>query len=782
MKFCKTCGQRLENNEACKKCTPPSTIPDETVLLTSNPTDTPNTNNSSQSELLFDRYQIVSILGKGGMGTVYLAKDVRLDGKLWAIKETVMSPDDYQEFVDEAKMLVSLEHSNLPKIVDYYPPNEMGQTYLVMDYIKGRTLSEIFEEAGNSLPYQRVIKYAIQLCNLLDYLHNLKPTPIIYRDLKPSNVMIDDKDNVQLIDFGIARKYKVGKQSDTVQMGTIGFAAPEQFENMQTDQRTDLFSLGAMIYYLLSGGRFIYSTGQPLYTLNKEVPLELSSVVQKLVKINPNERYQDTKLLKQDLTKLRVTGKIPPSPTTVPIQPIVKKEVVTAPIKPLQKADKKPKKSKWKRKLKIWSYVSLFLIIIGLGAFGAYTYMVYQNNVEHTIAKFENAIIDQDTKALTDLFTSSDNRLQIGEKEVSFFLEYLDKNPAHLSPMIASLEEKSEVSAIIDGEVQEAEEVESEPILSIKKSGKKYMVIDTYKIEVHPQFLTIKTNQQNTSFYISDKEIARSDAEDFSRNIGPLMPGLYNIKGVWEAEHVNLENEQTVELFGGTELEEGLTFEFEGQTINIDSNYQDAKLFVNSKDTGLTIEKVNPFGPIVTDGTLNVLAEISFPWGNARSEEVTISSEDNLTLDINPLTEELEQTLMDMGNEYAQSFIAAYSSGDVNQFKHLDKNMMSTYSTELQNNKATNTTWKGSLVATNFDLDSFSIEQNNLNEHEVSVNTSFQYNLAISTPDNQPEAALTDFNQAITFKYSNNISKWVISHAEQIGSVGGNIKEFSFAN
>lgn len=248
-----------------------------------------------------NRYKIRSLIGRGGMSHVYLAEDTRLKGKRWAIKEIVIKQSEFQGFIDEAKLLITLKHPYLPNIVDYYPPDEEGYSYLVMDYIEGETLLQLFEKENRYILYTRVIQYAIQLCDLLNYLHNEQPKPIVYRDLKPTNVMIDEKDHVRLIDFGIARSYKEGKAFDTVQMGTVGFAAPEQFEKKQTDHRSDIYSLGALIYFLLSQGRYYYSSQVSLMLLQSNIPPVLASIVDKMLKYNPDERYQNITEVKKDL-------------------------------------------------------------------------------------------------------------------------------------------------------------------------------------------------------------------------------------------------------------------------------------------------------------------------------------------------------------------------------------------------------------------------------------------------------------------------------------------------
>jgi len=251
-----------------------------------------------------NRYRIISVIGVGGMSRVYLAEDLRLKGKEWAIKEILIQQKEHQQFVDEAKILISLKHPNLPNIIDYYPPDQDNISYLVMDFIKGDTLLNIFTEKKYQLNEQRIIVYLLQMCDLFDYLHNKLPNPIIHRDLKPANIMIDEQDKVRLIDFGIARSYKEGKIQDTTQMGTIGFASPEQFAKKQTDHRSDIYSLGALSYFLFSKGQYYHITQKPINILRNDLPHDLVWLIKKMLRANPDDRYQNIKEVKKELEKI----------------------------------------------------------------------------------------------------------------------------------------------------------------------------------------------------------------------------------------------------------------------------------------------------------------------------------------------------------------------------------------------------------------------------------------------------------------------------------------------
>ncbi|MFC4809520.1 serine/threonine protein kinase [Paenibacillus sp. GCM10023250] len=204
--------------------------------------------------LIGGRYRIHGLIGKGGMGEVYTAEDVRLHGKIRALKANRSSAASGFRGAEEAALLMRLNHPHLPLIVDYFPPEEQdGCELLVMDYIDGMTLQAYLERQGGVVPAAVVVEIGLQLAEALHYLHGQRPA-IIHRDLKPTNVMIDRSGFVRLIDFGIAREFKPGQAKDTVTLGTPGFAAPEQEGDRQSDARTDVYGLGALLYYLLAGG------------------------------------------------------------------------------------------------------------------------------------------------------------------------------------------------------------------------------------------------------------------------------------------------------------------------------------------------------------------------------------------------------------------------------------------------------------------------------------------------------------------------------------------------
>jgi serine/threonine protein kinase len=207
--------------------------------------------------LFMDRYYVLNEVGSGGFGSVYKAKDTRNGDTLVAIKEVNLTGllartriEAISAFEREASLLSQLNHPNLPRLYEYFQRPE--HWYLVMDFIVGETLDEYQSKA----PRQRLLlsdalDIGIQLCTVLHYLHSQQP-PIIFRDLKPSNIIRAPKGQIYLIDFGIARYFKPGQPRDTMALGSPGYAAPEQYGKAQTTPRADIYSLGAVLHQLLT--------------------------------------------------------------------------------------------------------------------------------------------------------------------------------------------------------------------------------------------------------------------------------------------------------------------------------------------------------------------------------------------------------------------------------------------------------------------------------------------------------------------------------------------------
>ena len=260
--------------------------------------------------LLDGKYKILNKIGQGGMSIVYLAMNEKAN-KQWAVKEMRKEKNrNYevmkQSLITETNLLKELKHPYLPSIADIIENDDT--IIIVMDYIEGRPLSDILLEEG-TIEEDKVVDYAIQLCDVLDYLHSQNP-PIIYRDLKPANIMLKPDGKITLIDFGTARKYNYDSVSDTTCLGTIGYAAPEQFAGetlRQTDARTDIYNLGATMYHLLTG----VNPSEPPYELypirrwDERLSNGLEKIILRATRKDPEKRFNDCKEMSYALQHFR---------------------------------------------------------------------------------------------------------------------------------------------------------------------------------------------------------------------------------------------------------------------------------------------------------------------------------------------------------------------------------------------------------------------------------------------------------------------------------------------
>ncbi len=267
---------------------------------------------------LVDRYLIQEVIGVGGMGSVYRARDLHFPNviKLVAVKEMINQARDplirqtiVQNFEREANILVTLSHPSIPRIFDYFTHDD--RSYLVLEYVNGKDLEAILNDSQNFIPEDQIISWSIELCDVLDFLHNHKPEPIIFRDMKPSNVMVNQYNHIILVDFGIAKLFKAGQKGTMI--GTEGYSPPEQYRGEAT-LLADIYAFGATLHHLLTRRDprletpFTFSE-RPIRQINTAISSELEAIVNKTLEYNPEDRFQNAAEIKESLmAAARKTG------------------------------------------------------------------------------------------------------------------------------------------------------------------------------------------------------------------------------------------------------------------------------------------------------------------------------------------------------------------------------------------------------------------------------------------------------------------------------------------
>lgn len=256
-----------------------------------------------------EKYHILQRLGRGGSSEVYLVEDTALH-KLWAMKRVKKEqPCLTRQYIKEAELMKCWNHPFLPRIVDVCDDGEF--LCIVMDYVEGETLKTMLSKEG-VFSEKQVAQWAVQLASVLSYLHGQEP-PVIYRDMKPENVMVTREGFVKLIDFGVSRRFVKERHSDTECLGTVGYAAPEQYGGHgQTDERTDIYGLGIVLYELLGGKNLKEPPYEvvPVRQLRPEISRGMERIIWKCTRPNPESRYQSCQELIDALNRPEPEQKI----------------------------------------------------------------------------------------------------------------------------------------------------------------------------------------------------------------------------------------------------------------------------------------------------------------------------------------------------------------------------------------------------------------------------------------------------------------------------------------
>ena len=272
----------------------------------------------SAGDTLANRYLIQEVIGVGGMSAVYRARDLHFPNivKLVAIKEMRTDATDpnvratmFRNFEREAHIIASLNHPAIPHIYDYFTHND--RAYLVLEYVNGQNLEEILQKTEGFLPEEQVLAWAIELCDVLHYLHTRQPAPVIFRDMKPSNIMITQSGKIMVVDFGIAKIFQAGQKGTMI--GTEGYAPPEQYRGEATPQ-VDIYALGATLHHLLTRRDprteppFSFHE-RPIRQINPSVSPELEAIVQRALEYDAARRFQSALEMKEALLAVaRKTG------------------------------------------------------------------------------------------------------------------------------------------------------------------------------------------------------------------------------------------------------------------------------------------------------------------------------------------------------------------------------------------------------------------------------------------------------------------------------------------
>lgn len=403
---------------------------------------------------------------------------------------------------------------------------------------------------------------------------------------------------------------------------------------------------------------------------------------------------------------------------------------------------------------------------------------------DKVIEKFNTALKNGDSKQLVSMLKSSDSKVEINEKNVKSLLNYLKKDPTYITDLMNSIKDQSEN---LDKKIV----TEYKDAITLKKSGKKFFFYDNYVFEVLPVYIEVSINTKDAEIYVNDTKVCTSDSEDFTKKVGPFFPGTYKVKAVYKGKYTSIQDSEEVEGFKSNNY----YYEKQSTYLDIDKNYvqidcnqtgddfyfgkdSDAKVFVNGKDTGMIIKQINEnengrgLGPV--DNNTKIYVEKTYPWGSVKSKEVNVNVDEyEVTLDIEGLSDDIKNSIITTISEYEKSLIVAATAKDPSKLVNGSQALIDDVTDFINSYKDGNSTFSASILKTEFDLDSFSIEEDS---GIYSV-----YVTARSTRD-FPLNPTAEKVQIAKYKLSYNSqgSKWIVEQVYSDYSIGSNIKTVTY--
>ncbi|MFV8826512.1 zinc ribbon domain-containing protein [Alkalihalobacterium sp. APHAB7] len=445
--------------------------------------------------------------------------------------------------------------------------------------------------------------------------------------------------------------------------------------------------------------------------------------------------------------------------------------------KPFNPVNKDPKKPpiQWTKKNKVIASI--------VGACVVLLFIVFQigstlTDKDRLISNLSEAILDKDSETIMGMLSSDDPRLEITEAGVASILEFLAANPSYYSSLMESLNYQSRQLDLI-GNKTEDDTYDfydySQSIFYLKKEGKTALFFDKYTIEVVPFYIRIETNHPDAIVTLNGEEIAISNSYDFSIEYGPLMPGVYELKSQYAGEYTILETSEIVSLLNPYDHYSYADLSLYGDYISIYSDYQDmaveSKVFINGNETGLSLHEAQEIGPITTDGEMKVHAEMTFPWGSAKTDESVIDGRSIRLTISNPLNEKEKDTIMDTIHSFAHEWAEAYESLDETKFSTVTSNYLNYVKNDFSSMKDYDRRWKGEYLKGIFDLNSFNVYKVD-NKYYTEVRTTLYYDsVSYRVDDEDLTTEESENNWVYKLVYDEEKQKWMLDDYNSMYSI-----------
>lgn len=415
-----------------------------------------------------------------------------------------------------------------------------------------------------------------------------------------------------------------------------------------------------------------------------------------------------------------------------------------------------------KQKKRMFAIAGIALVIL----LAAYKTGEALTSKERLIKRFEAALVKKDDEAVAELLTSNDPKLKIDKKSIKGFMKYLDKHPDEVSEIIQTLKAQSKIIDESENQGITAKGYEDDGyikgLVNLEKDGK-FLFYDKYELSIDPVYVTISTNYKDTKLYMDGKEIGKADRPNYEKTFGPYLPGIYTLQAKLKTDFIDLQEREEVSLVGvGNKTDVNL--DLDGQEVTVDFRLEEgqdiaARLLINGKDTGVNPFKEPSFGPILTDGSMNLSVEAQLPWGKVKTKEIPIDS-DYVEVDL-ASDENFQKGIMELIVKHIKEMLTSYTSGDVNKLTTATQNYKEMLQKSIDMDKEQGNFYKAKYLATAFDLDSFHLEEEDGN-WVLYVDTRSSFLEDTFYEGETPELGESEHDKEMKLVYDSNAKNWLV--------------------
>lgn len=374
----------------------------------------------------------------------------------------------------------------------------------------------------------------------------------------------------------------------------------------------------------------------------------------------------------------------------------------------------------------------------------------------NTADAFQDAVKEQDTDRLGTLLYSDDSNLEIDEAKLESFIDYLEEYPSYQSDLVQSISQQAKAD-----DSNESNSANEDSHFQISKNGKKWLVFDNYQIEVTPVYFTLATDYEDTELYMNDEKVATADNDEYTKQAGPFLTGIYNAGAELTNDYAELENEQTIELNDGMTEDNVVDLTLDAGYTSVESDEgMEGTLIVNEADTDLRLGDDTDIGPIPLDGSVSLQIEHDFPWGEETSKEIPIE-ESSIYIDEYPVSEELKDTLTETTNKYVEQDAEAYNAMNADKLENVSDDLHSDISDDIERLKDRDDNRQIKPEEVVYDLDSFGISQDD-NTYYANVDTIISSQEDTYDSDDDADLQDSEDNYSFSFVYDDDEDEWVV--------------------